>query len=93
MFVTWNVQKPPRSDKILVDGIGFERSLHSAADSRELQSVFHTGVAAEGVFVAGAWSVPGMGLLEEGTISAERAAAAVVRYLRAETVPALQERS
>eukprot|EP00929_Paragymnodinium_shiwhaense_P068822 TRINITY_DN34691_c0_g1_i1.p1 TRINITY_DN34691_c0_g1~~TRINITY_DN34691_c0_g1_i1.p1 ORF type:complete len:1357 (-),score=153.86 TRINITY_DN34691_c0_g1_i1:211-4281(-) len=86
-FITWNVRYWPSAEQTLLPErkIGFHRVLHDAQSVGEV----HRRLAANledivppGVFICGAYSVPGVGLLEEGVQSGQRAARGVEAFLR-----------
>jgi predicted NAD/FAD-binding protein len=83
LFFTWNPIQEIESTKVLAR-TSFARVLHDARNAaglhekldRELQ-----GRVVPGLFFCGAYSVPGMGLLEQGCVSGKRAASRILGEL------------
>ena len=76
LFFTWNPIQEIEPTKILSHTC-FARVLHDARNAAELHEKLDRelqGQLVPGLFFCGAYSVPGMGLLEQGCVSGQRAA-------------------
>ena len=83
VFVTWNPIVRPEPAKTL-RATSFARVLHDSASARELHAELDALQGhVPGLFFCGAYSVPGMGLLEEGTKSGKKAARMALEAMRA----------
>ena len=81
IFETWNARQEPKKELIIR-----EVPLHRCVVDATLEEVWPAVAAMQGrggVYLCGAYAVPGMGLLEQATYSAEEAVAAVHRDLEA----------
>jgi len=79
IFETVNPTRRPE-EALLIREVHLQRVVHTA-DSARLQARIGELQGREGFYFCGAYAVPGMGLLEQACLSAQRAAEAVVRDL------------
>ena len=77
VFQTWYDHVPPAQDKIIVRA-HFSRVVHTV-DTPGLHARIADVQGREGFYFCGAYAVPGMGLLEQATLSAMTAARCVLR--------------
>lgn len=78
LFVTWNPIQTPHTSKTL-RSTSFARVLHDASNAAEVHAkIDQLQGLIPGLYFCGAYSVPGMGLLEEGTKSGKLVASRIL---------------
>jgi predicted NAD/FAD-binding protein len=84
LFFTWNPMQEIEPTKI-ISRTSFARVLHDARNAAELHHKLDCelqGSVVPGIFFCGAYSVPGMGLLEQGCVSGKRAARRILKEVQ-----------
>lgn len=78
VFQTWNPHIMPKADCILKE-VNFLRVVHNS-DTSDIQKEIHEQQGKHSIYYAGAYSVEGMGLLEQAAQAGEKVAAMILAH-------------